>query len=200
MIAALQIIERGDITPARMNGSWAGAMGHTQFIPTSYQAFAVDFDGDGRRDIWAEDPTDALASAAAYLSRNGWVTGARWGRESAGGDIAPDGDGGPRFSAGPNYKVLGRYNNAQKYIIGVGVLSDLLAGRGGLRHQFGPDANGMRLSDRIRLQKALARAGYDVGEPDGVIGPKTIAAIRDFERSKGMVITGRPTMELLTRL
>ncbi|MBT2131326.1 lytic murein transglycosylase [Aliiroseovarius lamellibrachiae] len=200
LIAALQIIQRGDISPARMNGSWAGAMGHTQFIPTSYQAFAVDFDGDGRRDIWDDDPTDALASAAAYLSRNGWVTGARWGRESAGGDIAPAGAEGPRFSAGPNYKVLGRYNNAQKYIIGVGILSDLLAGRGGLRHRFGPDANGMRLADRIRLQKALARAGYDVGEPDGVIGPKTIAAVRSFEQSRGLAVTGKPSIGLLAKL
>ena len=64
-----------------MTGSWAGAMGHTQFIPTSYLAFAVDFDGDGRRDIWAEDPTDALASTAAYLKRSGWTKGQPWGVE-----------------------------------------------------------------------------------------------------------------------
>ncbi len=64
-----------------MTGSWAGAMGHTQFIPTSYLAYAVDFTGDGRRDIWSEDPTDALASAAAYLSRSGWRKGQPWGVE-----------------------------------------------------------------------------------------------------------------------
>ena len=55
-----------------MRGSWAGAMGHTQFIPTSYLAYAVDFTGDGRRDVWSDDPTDALASAANYLARSGW--------------------------------------------------------------------------------------------------------------------------------
>jgi len=75
LIGALQIIEAGDVAPERMVGSWAGAMGHTQFIPTSYLAYAVDFDGDGRRNIWADDPTDALASAAAYLARFGWQRG-----------------------------------------------------------------------------------------------------------------------------
>jgi membrane-bound lytic murein transglycosylase B len=75
LIGALQIIEAGDVAPERMVGSWAGAMGHTQFIPTSYLAYAVDFDGDGRRDIWADDPTDALASAGAYLARFGWRAG-----------------------------------------------------------------------------------------------------------------------------
>lgn len=81
LIAALKILQRGDTTPTRMTGSWAGAMGHTQFIPTSYQAYAVDFTGDGRRDIWSEDPTDALASTAAYLKRFGWRNGMPWGVE-----------------------------------------------------------------------------------------------------------------------
>jgi len=81
LIAALRILANGDTTPDRMVGSWAGAMGHTQFIPTSYLAYAVDFRGDGRRDIWSDDPTDALASAAAYLSRSGWTRGQPWGVE-----------------------------------------------------------------------------------------------------------------------
>ena len=81
LIAALKIIKNGDTSPANMTGSWAGAMGHTQFIPTSYLGFAVDFRGDGRRDIWSDDPTDALASTAAYLSRSGWTRGQPWGVE-----------------------------------------------------------------------------------------------------------------------
>ncbi|MBL9050917.1 MAG: lytic murein transglycosylase [Tabrizicola sp.] len=81
LIAALKILQAGDVSPASMTGSWAGAMGHTQFIPTSYLAFAVDFTGDGRRDIWSEDPTDALASTAAYLARSGWTPGLPWGME-----------------------------------------------------------------------------------------------------------------------
>ncbi|MBO9476250.1 lytic murein transglycosylase [Shimia sp. R11_0] len=81
LTAALKIIQSGDVRPQNMTGSWAGAMGHTQFIPTSYLAFAVDFTGDGKRDIWSDDPTDALASTAAYLKRSGWVTGQPWGVE-----------------------------------------------------------------------------------------------------------------------
>lgn len=75
LVAALKILQRGDTSPRNMKGSWAGAMGHTQFIPTSYQAFAVDYTGDGRRDIWSDNPADALASTAAYLKRHGWVKG-----------------------------------------------------------------------------------------------------------------------------
>ena len=81
LISALKILQNGDIPARSMTGSWAGAMGHTQFIPTSYLAYAVDFDGDGRRDIWSEDPTDALASTAAYLRKSGWTKGQPWGVE-----------------------------------------------------------------------------------------------------------------------
>lgn len=81
LIAALMIIQAGNVAPANMTGSWAGAMGHTQFIPTSYLAFAVDFTGDGRRDIWSDNPADALASTAAYLAKSGWTGGQPWGVE-----------------------------------------------------------------------------------------------------------------------
>lgn len=80
LIAALKILERGDIDVSHLTGSWAGAMGHTQFIPTSYQAYAVDFDGNGRRDIWTSVP-DALATAANLLKKNGWASGRSWGYE-----------------------------------------------------------------------------------------------------------------------
>lgn len=81
LIGALKIIQSGDVAPAQMTGSWAGAMGHTQFIPTSYLAFAVDFTGDGKRDIWSDNPADALASTAAYLARSGWTKGQPWAVE-----------------------------------------------------------------------------------------------------------------------
>ena len=81
LTAALRILQAGDVSPGAMTGSWAGAMGHTQFIPTSFLEFAVDFTGDGRRDIWSEDPSDALASTAAYLKRSGWTPGLPWGME-----------------------------------------------------------------------------------------------------------------------
>ncbi|MCQ0093912.1 lytic murein transglycosylase [Roseovarius sp. M141] len=81
LIAALKIVQAGDVAPRAMTGSWAGAMGHTQFMPTSYLSYAVDFTGDGRRDIWSDDPTDALASTAAYLAHFGWKKGQPWGVE-----------------------------------------------------------------------------------------------------------------------
>jgi len=81
LVTALKILQSGDVRPENMTGSWVGAMGHTQFMPTSYAAYAVDFTGDGKRDVWSEDPTDALASTAAYLDRFGWRKGMPWGVE-----------------------------------------------------------------------------------------------------------------------
>ncbi|GAB1478002.1 lytic murein transglycosylase [Paracoccaceae bacterium] len=78
---ALRILQGGHVTPGAMLGSWAGAMGHTQFMPSSWARLAVDFDGDGKRNIWGDDPADALASTAAYLAKAGWKMGAPWGRE-----------------------------------------------------------------------------------------------------------------------
>ncbi|MCD1607634.1 lytic murein transglycosylase [Stutzerimonas kunmingensis] len=80
LIAALEILQHGDVAPQRMRGSWAGAMGQTQFIPTTYNTHAVDFDGDGKRDIW-NSSADALASAAHYLQASGWKQGKAWGFE-----------------------------------------------------------------------------------------------------------------------
>ncbi len=108
LTAALRILQAGDVSAERMTGSWAGAMGHTQFIPTSYLAYAADFDGDGRRDIWAEDPGDALASTANYLRRAGWTAGLPWGMEV-------------RLPAGFDAGLLGR---------GKGRSADDWAGRG----------------------------------------------------------------------
>ena len=80
LLAALQILQNGDVPSERMIGSWAGAMGQTQFMPTTYNQHAVDFDGDGKRDLW-NSSTDALASAAHYLQASGWQRGQPWGFE-----------------------------------------------------------------------------------------------------------------------
>ncbi|UVE17185.1 lytic murein transglycosylase [Pseudomonas sp. LS44] len=80
LLAALQILQHGDIAPERLIGSWAGAMGQTQFMPTTYNEHAVDFDGDGRRDLW-NSSADALASAAHYLQQSKWQSGQPWGFE-----------------------------------------------------------------------------------------------------------------------
>lgn len=236
LTAALKILANGDTTPARMTGSWAGAMGHTQFIPTSYLAFAVDFTGDGRRDIWSDDPSDALASTAAYLAKSGWRKGLPWGMEVrlpsgfnagflgrgkgksaddwsalgvttiggarlpvGGSIIAPKGVGGPAFLLTQNFNVILRYNNAESYAIGVGHLSDRLLGRPAVQADWGPDANGMTISDRQELQRALTAAGFDTGGTDGVIGAKTKAAISAYQASAGLPVTGEPSLELLRR-
>lgn len=239
LLAALRILQRGDTSPETMRGSWAGAMGHTQFIPTTYQAYAVDFTGDGRRDIWSDDPADALASAAAYLSRSGWRRGQPWGLEvalpqgfdtglagrgskrsaaqwaalgvrRAGGGALPDhgpasllapaGAGAPAFLVFRNFSVLLRYNNAEKYGIGIGHLSDRIAGGPPLHGQFPPDAQGMTLADRKALQARLTRAGYDTQGTDGVIGDNTRKAISAYQRAKGLPVTGAPSRALLRRL
>lgn len=239
LIAALRIVQRGDITPVRMTGSWAGAMGHTQFIPTSYLAYAVDFTGDGRRDIWGDDPSDALASTAAYLQRSGWRPGQPWGMEvrlPAGFDtglagrgraratsawaglgvtdsagrtlpnlgaaaiLIPQGPRGPAFAVFHNFNVLLRYNNAEKYGIGVGHLSDRLAGKPPLRTAFPPDAQGLTIDDRKELQRRLTARGFDTQGTDGVIGANTESAIRAYQARAGLPVDGTPSRALLARL
>lgn len=239
LVAALRILQAGDISPERMVGSWAGAMGHTQFIPTSFLSLAVDFDGDGRRDIWSDDPTDALASAANYLARSGWRRGIPWGLEVAlpagfdtglagrgrgrdAGDwaamgvraadggavpraggasiILPAGAGGPAFMLFSNFNVILRYNNAENYGLGIGHLADRLAGGGPIRGTFPPDANGLTKADRQELQRRLTQAGFDTQGADGVIGNNTRAAIRGFQASRGLQVTGEPSRDLLAAL
>ncbi len=80
LIAALKIVQNGDVSAKNLTGSWAGAMGHTQFIPTSYLIYGFDADGNGRRDIWNSIP-DALATSANLLRKNGWQAGKTWGYE-----------------------------------------------------------------------------------------------------------------------
>jgi peptidoglycan lytic transglycosylase B len=81
LLTTLKVLQRGEVTAEQMVGSWAGAMGHTQFMPASYAAHAVDFDADRRRDIWSSVP-DALASTASYLKASGWLAGEPWGYEA----------------------------------------------------------------------------------------------------------------------
>lgn len=239
LVAALRILQNGDVTPARMTGSWAGAMGHTQFIPTSYLAYAVDFAGDGRRDIWGDDPTDALASTAAYFERSGWRHGQPWGVEVAlpagfnpgllgrgrtknppewaglgvrdmdgravpdhgpASILAPMGLQGPAFMVFPNFSVIGRYNNAESYMIGIGHLSDRLVGGGPIRGAFPPDANGLMIAERQEIQARLTARGFDTGGTDGVIGAKTKGAISAWQAQAGLPATGEPSPALLTAL
>ena len=239
LIAALKILQSGDVPPSKMTGSWAGAMGHTQFIPTSYLSYAQDFRGDGRRDIWSDDPTDALASTAAYLARFGWRKGQPWGievrvprgfdyaqsgerikkpvsawmaagvRDADGGRIAnhgrasillPAGAQGAAFMIFDNFHVIERYNTADAYVIGVGHLADRIAGGPAIRAKWPVDDRNLRFSEKQEMQRRLTRAGFDTQGVDGIIGPRTIQAIRDFQRSVGMIPDGYASYEILRRL
>lgn len=238
LLAALAILEAGDVALPRMTGSWAGAMGHTQFIPTSYAAYAVDFTGDGRRDIW-DTPQDALASTANYLRRNGWVPGRPWGHhvtlpERFGADAAgpegerevrewrrmglrradglafphpgdkaylylPAGTDGPAFLLRRNFRSIMRYNPARKYALAVGHLADRLRDEGALLAW--PDgARPLAEAHRKELQRLLAAKGYDIGKVDGILGPRTRAAIRDYQKEKRRRADGLPSPELLELL
>ncbi|MFW3613733.1 lytic murein transglycosylase [Billgrantia antri] len=238
LLAALRILEAGDISPERMIGSWAGAMGHTQFIPSSFESYAVDGDGDGRRDIWGSIP-DVMASTANYLARAGWQPGLPWGVEvrlpqdfdyaqtelstrrssrewaqqgvsrSGGGTlpdferasvIAPAGARGPAFLVGPNYRAILRYNNATSYALAVGTLADSIAGREGVRAGWPRDVQPLSRSQVRELQQALNARGFDVGAPDGVMGPNTRRGLREYQQSIGVTPDGFATLSLLERL
>ena len=239
LIDALRILQSGDVAPDAFTGSWAGAMGHTQFIPSSYQSFAVDFDGDGRRDIWSDDPTDALASTAAYLAKSGWQTGLPWGIEvtlppgfdyglsgkglpspiaewaalgvrTAEGGALPDigsaelllpaGARGAAFLITANFRAIERYNTADAYVIAVGHLSDRLAGLPRIRADWPREDRALTGEERRELQQRLTAAGFDTKGVDGKIGPNTLAALRAFQRSIGLVPDGYASLDILKRL
>lgn len=239
LIAALKITQSGDVRPNKMTGSWAGAMGHTQFIPTSYLAYAVDFTGDGKRDIWSDNPTDALASTAAYLARFGWKKGQPWGvevrlpkgfnygitgervkksvadwtalgaRDTSGKKVPnhgrasillPAGAQGAAFMIFNNFHVLERYNTADAYVIGVGYLADRITGGPPIQSGWPRNDRPLRFSEKSDMQKRLTAAGFDTLGVDGVIGPNTIAAIRKFQSSVGMIPDGYASYEIIRRL
>ena len=239
LLAALQILQAGDTTADRMLGSWAGAMGHTQFMPTSYQTFAVDFTGDGKRNIWDDDPADALASTAAYLAKNGWTQGQLWGLEvrlpggfdygqtgervkrtvaewqalgvapwdggtlpdhGAASVLLPGGARGAAFLIFSNFQVIETYNTADAYVIAVGHLADRIRGGAAIQAAWPRDYRALTLPERVEMQERLTGAGFDPGGVDGKIGPLTIAAVRAFQRSVGLVPDGYPSLDILTRL
>jgi membrane-bound lytic murein transglycosylase B len=137
LLAALKILAQGHITPERMLGSWAGAMGQCQFMPTSFLASAVDGDGDGRRDIWG-NKADVFASAANYMRKAGWQAGLRWGEEVTGGAVpaappggrivTPEGAGGRIYRTTANFSAIRRWNPSDFFALAVGILSDRVSG------------------------------------------------------------------------
>ncbi len=236
LVATLKILQRGDITRTGLKGSWAGAMGHTQFIPTTYNAHAVDFDGDGRRDIW-NSLGDALGSTGNYLKVSRWRPGRAWGYEVllpkgfntglAGKrrrwDVAtwqkkgvrradgkpfphlrdkaslllPAGSKGPAFLILNNFRSILRYNNADAYALGVGILSDRLRGAGPLKTAWPKQDRPLSQKERKALQKRLAALGYAISDIDGIIGPETKTAIRHYQKDQGLAVDGFAGLMLL---
>ncbi len=239
LVSALKIMQRGDITFEAMNGSWAGAMGHTQFIPTTYTAYAVDHDGDGKRDIWGNIP-DALASTASYLRVSNWRPGETWGYEvklqkgfnpkrvgentlkplgewqkigivRVNGEqfprasdkaslFAPEGTRGPAFLVTNNFRSILRYNVAKSYALAVGHLADRLKGYGPFVQPWPTDETHLSLAQRTELQQLLIAQRLMGGEPDGVIGPATLEAVRTYQRAKALPVDGFPSLTILKLL
>jgi membrane-bound lytic murein transglycosylase B len=215
LIAALVILQQGHVAPENMIGSWAGAMGHTQFMPTSFKSYAADGDGDGKRDIWTSVP-DALASTANYLKKHGWRNGVSWGYEVSPGTssrvdggalpaaaskrFAPAGPNGPTFMLSGNFRVIKRYNNADTYALAVGHLADRIRGAGPIATDWPNHDKPLDEQGRMELQSLLARRGFDIGAPDGKIGPATRNAIISFQQAQGISADGYASVSLLRRI
>lgn len=205
LIAALKIMQRGDVAQDEFLGSWAGAMGHTQFIPTSYMAYAVDFDGDGKSDIWHSVP-DALATAAQLLKKNGWRSGQAWGYEvtgnnNHGGELkALQGDQGPQFMMQKNFFVVKSYNNADKYALAVLLLSDRIAGKPAPVKDWKRPYSPLNMTEKEELQRLLTAQGFYSGVVDGLVGGESREAIKRFQASKNNEQTGYASKEVLQQL
>ena len=238
-LSALEILQRGDVAPDRLVGSWAGAFGPTQFMPSTFKRFAVDFDGDGRRNV-VESVPDVIASTANNLKSDGWVSGEGWGYEVAlpqgfnylladrakqmtlrqwqglgvtrasgksfprPGDraylVLPAGARGPAFLMLRNFSVIMKYNPSEAYALAIGYLADRLRGGGQLVHAWPRDERTLGIAERYELQQLLARRGFDVGEPDGLLGPRTRVAIRSFQAATGQIPDGFASSLVLDRL
>lgn len=109
LMAALRIVEKGDMSPSEMRGGWAGEIGQVQFLPGSYDKYAVDFDGDGRRDLVHSVP-DILASTASFMKAHGWQAGQPWGPGTA------------------NYAVIKEWNKADVYARTIALMAEKLRG------------------------------------------------------------------------
>ena len=237
LIAALKIVQGGHVE--RFAGSWAGASGHTQFMPSSWEKFAVDFDGDGKKNLWGDDPADALASTANYLRFWGWIKGQPWGVEvklpegfdydqttervvkpvadwqamgvrtvfgadlpdhGPGSILLPGGHRGAAFLIWPNFQVIEKYNTADAYVVAIGSLSDRLMGGPAIQSGWPRELRALTLEERKELQDLLTRTGFDAGGVDGRMGPKTVAAVKAFQKARGLVPDGYPSLEVLEKL
>ncbi len=237
LLAVFDILARGDATRATLIGSWAGAMGHTQFMPSSYLSRAVDGDNDGKRDIW-NNPVDALASTLSYLSKAGWKGTEPWGFEvnvPTGFDwsladgtmrpysywksigvvrdngtipddmplessvrlLAPAGAGGAAFLVGGNFDAIRSYNASDSYALSIAILGDQIAGKGILPTRWPTSNPPLGRADATMMQGLLLGLGYEIGTPDGQIGPRSRAALQALQKKESVVADGYPSAAAL---
>lgn len=239
MMEALRMLAEDRIDPATTRGSWAGAFGNMQFMPSNFTRYAIDEDGDGKRDLFSSMP-DAFASAGNFLSQIGWRAGepiaeevtlpasfpweqadptiektaAEWAalglRHADGRPLQPSerkaaialpaGHRGPAFLLHPNYNAVLRWNRSTLYALAVSILADRIAGRPGMTAMQIYDEPPLSYADVIEMQVALGRLGLYPGQPDGLIGPQTRAAIRAFQQSRNMPADGYPAAELVQQI
>jgi lytic murein transglycosylase len=238
-LSALEILAHGDLAATQLQGSWAGAFGPTQFMPTSFKRYAVDFDGDGRRDVVDSIP-DLIASTANNLKKDGWATGQTWGYEAVvperfnfmladrarvmtmqewmragisrpGGKafprlddraylLMPAGAQGPGFLMLQNFRVIMKYNPSEAYALAIGYLADRLRGGEPFVQPWPRYERVLSRDERLELQQQLADRGFDVGTPDGQLGGRTRAALRQFQARIGLVPDGFASAAILERL
>lgn len=235
LLVLLSLMDSGRYDTDALQGSWAGAFGHMQFIPTTLQAYGVDADDNGIIDLRSSLP-DAMASAANYLSQSGWKTDEPIALEVllpaefnyAGAELLnhkpieewvqlgvvpataerfpqvtgqtsillPQGHTGPAFMVFDNFDIIMDWNRSINYALAVAQLSNRLQGLPPLTAQETRDAP-ISIKDTSQLQELLVQAGFDAGEPDGIAGPQTQSAIREYQKKHGLIADGYPSQALL---
>jgi lytic murein transglycosylase len=238
-IAALKIIDRGDLAPDEMIGSWAGELGQTQFLPTHYFNYAVDYDGDGHRNL-LRSPEDVIGSTANYIATGlKWRRGEPWlqevrvsdnvpwdqadltiqlprakwasfgvtypdGRPLPGDNmpaalLLPMGRHGPAFLAYANFAAYTEWNNSLIYSTTAAYLATRIAGAPRMRAATQPVAQ-LSYNDLRTLQQMLAKAGFNVGKIDGIMGQASRTAVKAMQVKYGLPADSWPTAELLAAM
>lgn len=237
LLALMQMVESGLASPEQLRSSWAGALGQPQFMPDVYLTTAVDFDGDGHRDIW-NNRGDVAASIAHYLQDRGWqrgepvfdevrlpenfshgladgtqrtiadwevrgvrrIDGSSWPsdqRNLSSQLFLPAGAEGPALMLHPNFAVIRRYNNSDRYALVVALLARSFEGRAGLQTVWPRHVGSLNREQTLELQTLLNGLGHDAGPADGLFGSGTRRAVRAFQTERGVAADGFPTLALL---